>query len=48
MKPADALELLTKFEFTMKKANLDHENLIKAKDAWVWSTLWKATPLLSA
>ena len=33
MKPSDALELLTKFEFTMKKANLDHENLIKAKDA---------------
>ena len=33
MKPSDAMELLTKFEFTMKKANLDYENLIKAKDA---------------
>jgi dynein heavy chain 1 len=33
MKPTDAVELLTKFEFSMKKANLDHENLVKAKDA---------------
>lgn len=33
MKPTDAIETLTKFEFTMKKAKLDHENLIKAKDA---------------
>ena len=33
MKPTDAVEILTKFEFTMKKANLDNENLIKAKDA---------------
>ena len=33
MKPAEAIDLLTKFEFTMKKANIDHENLIKAKDA---------------
>lgn len=33
MKPVEAVELLTKFDFDMKKANLDFENLIKAKDA---------------
>jgi len=33
MKPVDAVELLTTFGFEMKKANLDHENLLKAKDA---------------
>lgn len=32
-KPGDALEILTKFEFTMKKAKLDQEKLVKAKDA---------------
>jgi dynein heavy chain 1 len=31
--PQQALEALTKFEFGMKKAQLDQENLIKAKDA---------------
>lgn len=33
MKPFEATEILTKFEFTMKKAKLDQEKLIKAKDA---------------
>lgn len=31
--PSDALELLSKYECTMKKAKIDDENLIKAKDA---------------
>eukprot|EP00804_Cyclotella_cryptica_P026574 CCRYP_014010-RA/>CCRYP_014010-RA protein AED:0.03 eAED:0.03 QI:237/1/1/1/0.92/0.78/14/3696/3180 len=31
--PQQALEALTKFEFAMKKAQLDQENLIKAKDS---------------
>ncbi|KAL7555016.1 hypothetical protein ACHAWF_018608 [Thalassiosira exigua] len=31
--PDQALETLTKFEFNMKKAQLDQENLVKAKDA---------------
>ena len=31
--PSEALELLSKYEFTMKKAKTDDENLIKAKDA---------------
>jgi dynein heavy chain 1 len=31
--PVAALELLSKYEFTMKKAKTDDENLIKAKDA---------------
>ena len=31
--PDEALEVLTKFDFDMKKAKLDYENLIKAKDA---------------
>ena len=33
MKPGAALEVLTKFEFSLKKAKLDYENLVKAKDA---------------
>lgn len=33
MLPRVALELLSKYEFTMKKAKTDDENLIKAKDA---------------
>ena len=33
MKPSEALEILTKVEFTMKKANLDQKKLIRAKDA---------------
>ena len=33
MKPFEAVELLTKFEFDLKKANLDSQNLVKAKDA---------------
>ena len=31
--PEEAMEVLTKFEFSLKKAQLDQENLIKAKDA---------------
>lgn len=31
--PDQAIEALTKFEFNMKKAQLDQENLVKAKDA---------------
>ena len=31
--PNEALETLAKFEFNMKKAQLDQENLVKAKDA---------------
>jgi dynein heavy chain 1 len=31
--PPKALEILSKFEFTLKKANTHQENLIKAKDA---------------
>eukprot|EP00562_Extubocellulus_spinifer_P009490 CAMPEP_0178491962 /NCGR_PEP_ID=MMETSP0696-20121128/11685_1 /TAXON_ID=265572 /ORGANISM="Extubocellulus spinifer, Strain CCMP396" /LENGTH=4359 /DNA_ID=CAMNT_0020119857 /DNA_START=116 /DNA_END=13193 /DNA_ORIENTATION=+ len=31
--PEEALNVLTNFEFNLKKAVLDHENLIKAKDA---------------
>jgi dynein heavy chain 1, cytosolic len=33
MKPSDALELLSKFEFSLKKVKLDQEKLVKAKDA---------------
>jgi dynein heavy chain 1 len=33
MKPSDALEILTKFDLTMKKASLDQEKLVRAKDA---------------
>jgi len=31
--PEEAMDVLTKFEFSLKKAQLDQENLIKAKDA---------------
>ena len=31
--PIEAIELLSKYEFTMKKAKTDDDNLIKAKDA---------------
>lgn len=31
--PEEAMEVLTKYEFSLKKAQLDQENLIKAKDA---------------
>lgn len=31
--PEKAMEVLSNFEFKLKKAQLDHENLIKAKDA---------------
>jgi dynein heavy chain 1 len=33
--PAAANEILTKYEFSMKKASLDYDNLVKAKDALV-------------
>lgn len=33
MKPQEANEILTKFEFNMKKSKLDYENILKAKDA---------------
>jgi dynein heavy chain 1 len=31
--PANAIELLSKYEFTIKKAKVDDENLLRAKDA---------------
>ena len=31
--PPEAIELLSKYEFTIKKAKVDDDNLIKAKDA---------------
>lgn len=33
MKPPEAMEILSRFEFTLKKEKLDNENLVKAKDA---------------
>jgi dynein heavy chain 1 len=33
IQPREALELLSKYEFTMKKAKADDDNLLKAKDA---------------
>jgi dynein heavy chain 1 len=48
MSPTKAMEVLTKFEFTMKKAKLDHENLIKAKDALGLEQVVEGSPISEA